>query len=429
MIRRALPLVLVLACACRQASPTSPPPQPPDASVAAAQAEPTPALPKVPADAFAVVDGVALPLVEFQAIYDLQVAKYRDRGREITASEEHRHRKSISERLIYHEVLRQAADKLGVSPDPDVIELRVEHDRRNVPDVKLHMQRRGESEHSLREMYAAEERERLIVEHRGELAVKPEEIVARYNETKDELDSDRPQVRVSHILVPHETPDAERRAKAIWERAVKPGVDFAALARETSSGGAKLGGGELGLVSEGLMPQSFVKAAFATADGAVSEPVRTSDGWHIIKVAERLPAGVLPLKAVEADIRERLARRKFHDARGALKHELIAKAQIIEATTRAPDPEPPSAAPPRSLEPVGVAACDTLVADWAACVNRTYSEAERELHLGVIASVARDWRVESEAPDGRAKMRSLCESVRESMRDVMTAQGCSWPGQ
>ena len=55
-----------------------------------------------------------ITLADFRSIYDLKVKKYADRGRDIPPSADRRYRKSIAERLIYHEVLSQEAKSLGV---------------------------------------------------------------------------------------------------------------------------------------------------------------------------------------------------------------------------------------------------------------------------------------------------------------------------
>ncbi|MGB1015044.1 MAG: hypothetical protein ACPG4T_12985, partial [Nannocystaceae bacterium] len=52
---------------------------------------------------------------DFRGIYDLKIKKYEDRGREIPQSADRRYRKSITDRLIYQEVLRQESVALGVT--------------------------------------------------------------------------------------------------------------------------------------------------------------------------------------------------------------------------------------------------------------------------------------------------------------------------
>ncbi len=96
---------------------------------------------------------------------------------------------------------------------------------------------------------------------------------------------------VSHILVsvPPDAGDDEvartrERLAALRER-VLAGESFEDLARENSDDpGSAAGGGSLGFIERGMMVSEFEEAAFALASGEVSDPVRTSFGWHLVKV-------------------------------------------------------------------------------------------------------------------------------------------------
>lgn len=98
----------------------------------------------------------------------------------------------------------------------------------------------------------------------------------------------------SHILV--EVPAgadeatqqaAQKKAADIAARAQASGADFAALARENSDDpGSKDGGGDLGWVEKGMMAGAFEDALFAMQPDAVSAPVRTDFGWHVLQLRE-----------------------------------------------------------------------------------------------------------------------------------------------
>lgn len=101
-------------------------------------------------------------------------------------------------------------------------------------------------------------------------------------------------VRARHILI-LVTPQAskEDQAKAlkriqdIRKRAVASGADFGKIAADTTDDTAsKVDGGNLGAFQRGMMVPEFEKAAFELKVGAVSEPVKTEYGYHIIKVEE-----------------------------------------------------------------------------------------------------------------------------------------------
>ncbi|CAL1240055.1 Peptidyl-prolyl cis-trans isomerase ppiD [Candidatus Methylocalor cossyra] len=116
--------------------------------------------------------------------------------------------------------------------------------------------------------------------------------------------------RISHILVPIESSgnEAEKVALAkigqIRERLSK-GEDFAMVAKESSGDpvSAKQGG-DLGLLEKKNLEEGFAKAAFSLPLNTVSEPVRTSYGYHLIKVTEIVPEKIKPFDEVKDELRK-----------------------------------------------------------------------------------------------------------------------------
>ncbi len=122
------------------------------------------------------------------------------------------------------------------------------------------------------------------------------------------------EVRASHILVRPAGEDEEAsraaaaRARALYARAIAPGADFAALAREASDDpGSKDSGGDLGWFGRGRMVKEFEDAVFALKTGEISQPVKSQFGFHVIKLVDRRPAGQQSLEEVREVIRQRLA--------------------------------------------------------------------------------------------------------------------------
>jgi len=86
------------------------------------------------------------------------------------------------------------------------------------------------------------------------------------------------QVRASHILV-----EDEKLAKQL-KADIEKGASFESMAREHSSCPSKAKGGDLGWFGKGQMVKPFEDAAFATAQGKVSAPIKTQFGYHLIMV-------------------------------------------------------------------------------------------------------------------------------------------------
>lgn len=105
------------------------------------------------------------------------------------------------------------------------------------------------------------------------------------------------EVNASHILItlapdaaPQDTLAAYNRVMDLRKR-VEAGEDFAKLAREFSQDpSAADNGGNLGYFTAMQMVYPFENAAYKTAPGQLSMPVRTRFGYHLIKVNDKRTA-------------------------------------------------------------------------------------------------------------------------------------------
>jgi parvulin-like peptidyl-prolyl isomerase len=115
-----------------------------------------------------------------------------------------------------------------------------------------------------------------------------------------------PQTRtVSHILV---------KDKALADKIyaeLKAGADFATLAKKYSTDpGSKSQGGQL-TITRGQTVPAFDKTAFALATGALSKPIHTQFGWHIIHADKAAkPRRSTPFAQVKESIRQKLLQDK-----------------------------------------------------------------------------------------------------------------------
>lgn len=114
----------------------------------------------------------------------------------------------------------------------------------------------------------------------------------------------------SHILV-----DTQEEADAI-KAELDGGADFAATAREKSTGPSGPNGGSLGWFGPGMMVPSFEAAVIALEPGEVSEPVKTQFGWHVITLNETRIAELPTLEEVRPELENDL-RAEAIDARVA----------------------------------------------------------------------------------------------------------------
>jgi len=108
-----------------------------------------------------------------------------------------------------------------------------------------------------------------------------------YDRGQEEIDASHILVTVGYEATPQDTLAAYNKIKSIHDKAVKGG-DFEQLAKQYSQEpNAKNSGGHLGYFTVFNMVYPFETAAYNTKVGDVSNIVRTSFGYHIIKVNDR----------------------------------------------------------------------------------------------------------------------------------------------
>lgn len=97
---------------------------------------------------------------------------------------------------------------------------------------------------------------------------------------------------------------ARERAAQIAAEARAEGADFAALASARSDDlGSKNDGGYLGPVEEGTFAPAFEEALAGIAEvGGISDPVRTPDGWHVIRLQSFVPGSERGFDEVRAEL-------------------------------------------------------------------------------------------------------------------------------
>jgi len=154
---------------------------------------------------------------------------------------------------------------------------------------------------------------------------------------------------VRHILIRVAPPDspfgggataeaALARLEAIRSRLVAGDASFEDVAREESEDRSKFTGGELGFLHRADPPGAeFTAAAFALEVGALSAPVRTRHGYHLIQVTEKKPAP--PFAEVQGRILRARAGDWFREA--------VSEAGLVNTYATRP-PEEDAAREPRS---------------------------------------------------------------------------------
>ncbi len=208
----------------------------------------------------------------------------------------------VLEQMIEEELIRQKAAEEGVEVTPEEVQLYIErlfgYDRTPLtptPTPITSTQTFTEtptpaptpiSEEDFRKMYQSflsiMNREAGISEQEYRDIVAVDLLREKLRQVLGEkIPTTAEQVRARHILL-----DSEEEAKKVLEE-LRQGADFAELARKYSKDEAtKENGGDLGWFPKGEWEPAFDAVAFTLKVGEISDIVRTSMGYHIIKVEE-----------------------------------------------------------------------------------------------------------------------------------------------
>lgn len=131
-------------------------------------------------------------------------------------------------------------------------------------------------------------------------AITDEAVQAMYDETYLQGEQSE-EYNASHILV-----ETEEEAAAIVEE-LNGGADFAEVARAKSTGPSGPNGGQLGWFGAGMMVPEFQTAVEELEVGAISGPVQTQFGWHVIILNEKRAKEAPALEAVRGEIENQLS--------------------------------------------------------------------------------------------------------------------------
>ena len=162
-----------------------------------------------------------------------------------------------------------------------------------------------------------------------------EEIKAAYEGNKSRFLVPR-QYHVSQIAVrlpvgSSAKADEEAKAKIqdVRQQLNKPKADFGELARKYSDDrGSAERGGDLGWLREDQLVPAVKDAVAGMSENSVSEPVRTPEGWHILKLTGVRAASVAPLADVSDNIAQALRQQRAQQNARAFIDEMLRKEPI-----------------------------------------------------------------------------------------------------
>jgi peptidyl-prolyl cis-trans isomerase SurA len=294
-----------------------------------ALAQTHPAAPESPFGGVTVEDIVAR--VNDQIItrsdYDRAMKELDDEARQHGAtmqqiSEGH---KDLLRNLIDQQLWLSKGKELGVTGETELInrlnEIRKQYNLATLEDLEKAAQQQGVSF----EDFKANIRNQIVTQQvmRDEVgrrvSITPGE-AQRYFEAHRQEYAQPESVRLSEILVstgapssatpalpqpddPQKIAAAQAKADDI-EAKLKSGADFAQLAKTSSEGTTASEGGDLGQYRRGALAKVLEDATFSLKPGEYTQPIRTRQGFVILKVDQHVPGGIPQYKDVQQDVEQ-----------------------------------------------------------------------------------------------------------------------------
>src|SRR5581483_9209005 len=247
--------------------------------------------------------------------------------------------------LIDNEIMLQRAEKLGLMAVDADVDAKI--NELKAPYTKEEFQKQLDQKKMTIDDLKTQIRRGLTVEKlfnkeiTSHISITDADIANAYNANKGSFNSTEPQVHMAQILVTPGVPpgadpavrnlkndkaqneeQASKKIQAIQAR-LKAGEDFAMLAQNYSEDSASApNGGDLGFVPESALEKAnpeLRKMVMSLGPNGISPIIHTQEGYRILKVISKEPAGQRDLRdpRVQQTIRETLRNRKDQLLRAA----------------------------------------------------------------------------------------------------------------
>jgi peptidyl-prolyl cis-trans isomerase SurA len=232
-----------------------------------------------------------------------------------TPAEAAERQKNLLRDMIDKQLLLSRGKELGINADAEVIRRLDEIRKQNHLDTMEDLEKAAQQQGVSFEDFKAGIRDNVITQQvvRDEVGRRLQMTQAQeqaYYEAHKQEYMQPEQIKLSEILIP--TPAdasdaivAQAKAKADEvEGKLKDGGKFDDLAKTYSGGPTANNGGDLGLYKRGALAKVLEDQTFDLKAGQWTQPIRTRQGFVILKVTDHISAGVPPLKEIEPQVQE-----------------------------------------------------------------------------------------------------------------------------
>lgn len=197
------------------------------------------------------------------------------------------------EQIIDKTIVEQEAKQAGITVSDEELDFTLKEMKSRFKLDETEMEKALEEQNMTEENFREQWKFQLLTQKlmeakvKGNVAVTDQEIKEYYQQTYGDYEEGVNEIRIAHILILNNGPDALRKATKIADEA-KAGEDFPKLAKEYSQDTMSAqNGGDLGYFKKGDLVESL---EFAVKDVQINEivgPVESPGGYHIIKVLDK----------------------------------------------------------------------------------------------------------------------------------------------
>lgn len=223
-------------------------------------------------------------------------------------------RKRVSDSLIEDLLLEQEAERTGLKASErdidDAIEDVKKQNSLDTEGLKVALKKEGLTYEGYRAQIKKQiEKSRVIGQQVRSKVNVSEKDLADYYERNQRMFLKDEEVKISHILflVPEKASGEEiekiRKEAVVVLDMARSGKDFSELAKKYSQDSSAKEGGAMGFFKRGQILPAFEEAAFSLKKGETSDLVRTTYGFHIIRVDDVLVASSEPFDSMKEKIR------------------------------------------------------------------------------------------------------------------------------
>ncbi|MGA9720517.1 MAG: peptidyl-prolyl cis-trans isomerase [Acidobacteriaceae bacterium] len=226
------------------------------------------------------------------------------------------HKRDLLRDLIDQQLLLSRGKDLGITGETELVRRLDDIRKQNHLDTMEDLEKAASSQGVSYEDFKQNIRNSIVTQQ-----VIREEVGRRIQLTDAQLqqyyrqhinDFTQPEsVRLSEILIPVKSGGDENanlaaaKAKADeLDAKIKGGASFEDLAKANSAGSTAAQGGDLGVWKRGSLAKQLEDATFALQAGQSTEPIRTRQGYVILKVVDHTPGGTQPFASVRTQVEE-----------------------------------------------------------------------------------------------------------------------------